>query len=214
MKSIILHDFEVRNALKNDVIQIRRPVKYHDVYGNTERDIEMVRMTESGFELRFHTDNVALIKCPFGQPGDQLWVKETWCTHNDMADVFEQNLIPGYYYKADGGSWINDKEIAKWRSPIIMPREASRITLEVEGVRVEPVQNINHEDAVQEGVIDWICNEYSKGTYLDNAMRGAACSKPERTFALLWNSIYAKKGFGWDNNLPVWVGKFKVVERK
>jgi len=220
MKSIILHGFEVRNALKNDVIQIRRPIPIKFLPGFNPEWSGYVPIFEYGRFFMAGSYSVPAtkeIKCPFGQSRDWLWVRETWCRATRLNDCYSKhsNLCGGVdswdYYKAD------EKSLPagfNWKPSIHMLREASRITLEVDDIRVELVQDINHEDAVQEGVIDWICNEYSKGTHLDNAMRGAACSKPERAFALLWGSLYAKKGFGWDNNLPVWVGKFKVMERK
>jgi hypothetical protein len=232
MKSIILHDFEVRNALKNDVIQIRRPIPIKFLPGFNPEWSGYVPTFEYGRFFMAGSHSVPAtkeIKCPFGQPGDRLWAKETWqavSPDENYRIIEECNIIyaatdihPGFLaseyryhngYKNDDGADV----IYPWESSIHMPRWASRITLEVDDIRVELVQDINHEDAVQEGVIDWICNEYSKGTHLDNAMRGAACSKPKRAFALLWDSLYAKKGFEWDESLSVWVGKFKIVERK
>jgi hypothetical protein len=215
MKSIILHDFEVRNALKNDAIQIRRPVKYHDVYGNTECDIERVRMTESGLELRFHTDNVALIKCPFGQPGDWRWVKETWKQYEKAVGYGEGFHIVNFLaYKADEtiNSVIKPCEWydGNWRPSIHMPREASRILLEMEEIRVERVQDITEDDAKAEGFEDG-CDSLGDGKF-DDVLEREWTARDE--FCDVWDSLYAKKGFGWDNNLPVWVGKFKVTERK
>lgn len=79
-------------------------------------------------------------KCPYGQPGDVLWVRETWL----LRDKYNR-----YYYKADNASpfayW-------RWRPSIHMPKAAARIWLRVADVRVERLQSITQEDAKAEGV--------------------------------------------------------------
>jgi len=77
-------------------------------------------------------------KCPFGVPGDRLWVRETW------QDIGAADR-PEYVYAADG-EWSG-----KWRPSIHMPRWASRITLEVVSVRVDRLEDISEEDAKAEG---------------------------------------------------------------
>jgi len=93
---------------------------------------------------------------------------------------------------------------AKWRPSIHMPRWASRITLEVTAVRVERVQNITPEDCQAEGVR---CEQHYEGI-------GNPCDEVRllHAFQDLWNSINAKRGFGWDANPWVWVVGFKRLE--
>jgi len=141
------------------------------------------------------------------QLGDILWVKETWARISDWVDVDpDVGLNDGFIYRAD---W-HLAEHPKWRSSRYMPRAAARLFLEVENVRAERLQNISHDDAIAEGTLQWICEEHKSGSYLDNAMRGAACAKPERAFALLWDSIYGKK-HPWESNPWVWVIDFRRV---
>jgi len=220
MKSIILHDFEVCNALKNDVIQIRRPVK----------NIPECVILDMKREPKLRDSNLTkwllkMCKCPFGQPGDQLWVKETWqavSPDENYRPIDECNIIyaatdihPGFLaseyryhngYKNDDGADI----VYPWRSSVRLPREASRITLEVDEIRVEPVQNITEDDAKEEGIDPEF--EMSVEEFYNKKI------SPNSTYKLgfkhVWDSLYAEKGFGWDDNLPVWAGKFKVVERK
>jgi len=78
------------------------------------------------------------VKSPYGKPGDRLWVRETW------APDFEPYE---FIYRADDGMFAS-----RWRPSIHMPRWASRITLEVESVRVERLQDISEEDAIAEGI--------------------------------------------------------------
>jgi hypothetical protein len=202
MKSIILHDFEVRNALKNDVIQIRRPVKppilsKHLYWEEVKNGIVVFDNGETG-EMR---------KCPFGQPGDRLWVRETWVENAPDGST-------KYFYRADKQPEEIIEQMKafgyKWRPSIHMPRWASRITLEIDGIRVEPVQDITEDDAKAEG-FEAGYDSFGDGKF-DDVLEREWTARDE--FCDVWNSIYAKKGFGWDNNLPVWVGKFKIAERK
>jgi len=81
------------------------------------------------------------MQAPYGQPGDRLWVRETWApAHFTMEH-------PNYAYRADG-EFLG---IKKWRPLIHMPQSASRFTLEITNVRVERVQDISEEDAIAEG---------------------------------------------------------------
>jgi hypothetical protein len=119
--------------------------------------------------------------CPYGVPGDRLWVREDVITHSSIPQVVG--------YVADGCQATERWE--KRRNSIRMPRWASRITLEITEVRVQRLQNISDEDAQAEG--GW----------------GGGCF--HRSFAGLWDSINAKRGFGWDVNPWVWVVGFKRV---
>ena len=136
--------------------------------------------------------------CPYGQPGgDRLWVRETWaelCATDELSG--EVDLA----YKATGwpdGEFGPDRNGKGWRPAIFMPRWASRITLEVTGVRVERLQDISYEDAEAEGA------PIEGGSIVQNRRIG---------FEHLWDSINAKRGYGWDANPWVWVIKFRRVE--
>lgn len=137
-----------------------------------------------------------LRRCPYGKIGDSLWVRETW-----RAEELNDGL-DGIRYKADGlfipiknteeasDAWcaanmnkqLWEKDL--WKPSIFMPRWASRINLEITGVRVERVQEIDRADAKAEGV----SNLWS------------------------WDEINGQRGFGWDVNPWVWVVEFKRVE--
>lgn len=138
--------------------------------------------------------------CPYGQPGERLWVRETWQESKRIVDL-PATLV---HYSADDVevwkdgivlpfSWANQ---TKKRPSIFMPRWASRITLEITGVRVERVQDISEADAQAEGVQD----------YMPQSNHGAY-----ETFAMLWSHINEKRGYGWTVNPWVWVVEFKRV---
>lgn len=143
--------------------------------------------------------------CPYGKPGDQLWVRETWATPGNWDEYKPSDLLDNWFntqqvkYRAtepypDGGYY-------KWRPSIFMPRWASRIQLEVESVRIEKVQDITPEDCAAEGCQHWTVD-------------GIVHKSARKYFKKLWDSINKKRGFGWDVNPWVWMIHFKVIEVK
>lgn len=131
--------------------------------------------------------------------GDILWVRETW---NDLSNN-EGNFV----YLADGDKGLKDKFFGvlttkdiKWKPSIHMPKASARIFLKVTDVRVERLQDITEEDARAEGVIPIYGNEF------------ASEKRHYPAFARLWDSLNAKRGFGWDTNPWVWVIQFERVE--
>ena len=141
--------------------------------------------------------------CPCGQPGDRLWVRETW------MDLYGTGIEPitgsrsRYAYRADvpSGSYGDEtrKEYGlKWRPSIFMPRGASRILLEIVSVRVERLNDISEADLEAEGIQELIdAGVDHDGTPLD-------------TYRVLWESINGANS--WDKNPWVWVVEFKRIE--
>jgi hypothetical protein len=140
----------------------------------------------------WHLDDAGRGGCPYGMPGDQMWVRETWA-HPVPGCEFQG----GVSYRADHIDPRGDGPAhpMKWRPSIHMPRWASRITLEITGVRVERLNAISHDDAIAEGVSGGCGPGYSFACY---------------EFKQLWLSIH---GHGsWDANPWVWVVEFRRVE--
>ena len=126
-------------------------------------------------------------RCHYGQPGDRLWVRETF-GHFER----NENFAPGceVFYRADGESLA----VEPWRPSIHMPRWASRITLEVTGVRVERLHACNEVDAIAEGAPWAACGAPQEGSH-------------KAGFAQLWEQI---NGHGsWEANPWVWVIEFR-----
>lgn len=169
--------------------------------------------------------DVKTVPCPYGNLGDQLWVRETWGVvshefdengvitdwkpNRPAAPIHEMPFGRGYYsghviYAADGSfEWIDDYGDEKkcWKPSIHMPRKASRIQLEITGIRVERLNDCSEDDAKAEGVIvrDIIYADEPKTdySYIDQ-------------YKVLWESI---NGAGsWAVNPWVWVVEFKVVK--
>ncbi len=135
------------------------------------------------------TLELAIDYCPHGEVGDRLWCRETWRIYS--ADEGTQSCE----YKADLPNPIYTA--TPWRPPIFMPRWASRITLEITGIRVQRVQEISEGDIKCEGVVPQ--------TY----ERGDGNTVTTYDFRKLWDSINIKRGYGWGKNPWCWCIEFK-----
>lgn len=136
-----------------------------------------------------------VLGCPYGQPGDRLWVREAWARDDEDGQLM---------YRADVG---RDLCADAWRPSIHMPRWASRITLEVTAVRVERLQDISEADAQAEGVIPkW---EPGCSGRLMDAFGGFSFRPAASAYAELWEQINGPGA--WDANPWVWVVEFKRV---
>ncbi|WP_430930455.1 hypothetical protein [Pseudomonas aeruginosa] len=185
-----------------------------------------------GNEVALREREALSTRCPYGQPGDRLWVRETWGVISNTWDesgnmvdwtpdrpatpIRELPFGSGYYsghaiYAADGPmEWAGDDDgggepRSAWKPSIHMPRAISRILLEITAVRVERLQDISEEQALAEGV---------RGEPCDHARQ--ACSDigcwgdtAKGAFGFLWEQL---SGAGaWQANPWVWVVEFKRV---
>lgn len=138
--------------------------------------------------------------CPYGKPGDHLWVRET-CFINGPDKGAE------VIYKADPlPNWEGEEADIRWRPSIHMPRWASRIQLEITSVRVERLQVISEGQAVAEGV------EPMRGGYWRHYQPGWTQHQlsARGSFVTLWQSINGPES--WQANPWVWVVEFKVIK--
>lgn len=152
------------------------------------------------------------VQCPFGQLGDRLWVKEAWRTQVDFHDEQTPAQMCGaenLLYDADA-DWSLNKTVGRPRSPIHMPRWASRITLEVFSVRVERLQAITEADIRAEG-FGWEYDDWRDEVSSIAAPPGSTYQTLTEFFAGRWDDINHKRGHGWDTNPWVWVIEFKQV---
>lgn len=148
--------------------------------------------------------------CPYGQPGDRLWVRETFTATRDGKTVL---------YKADPAyTDMPRNELGRdwpWSPSIHMPRRASRITLEIISVRVERLQDISEADALAEGVAR--LNPAGTPFYLDYLTSDASadnytCMEAADSYHTLWESI---NGAGsWAVNPWVWVVEFQRARQE
>ncbi|CAM8502773.1 hypothetical protein KVG90_21635 [Klebsiella pneumoniae] len=162
--------------------------------------------------------------CPFGAVDDRLWVRETFCPVNDDGEKWIDYRATPRFEQSHPAGWDcepKDPEALKWRPSIHMPCWASRITLEITGVRVERLQDISEVDAKAEGLAE-ITKDGSlfkfgipdRDGYPGTDDRGWPWHEWERSpigaYSKLWQSIYSADS--WQANPWVWVIEFKRVE--
>lgn len=174
----------------------------------------------------YHTRTGQAFACPFGEVGDRLWVRET------TKQRYLPNILTGEPTNALCGQYCADDEsvldeagfdFSWWYSrpvcpSIHMPRWASRITLEITGVRVERLQDISEDDVDAEGIFDkggihlarcpWAGGSYNPDTH------PCKCgdNSPQEEFHKLWDKINGKK-YPWDSNPFVWIIEFKRAQQ-
>lgn len=145
-----------------------------------------------------------IIKPPY-QPGDILYVRETW-----------KKAPNGYYYYE---SWQRNDiaDITKWKPSIHMPKEAARIWLKVTDVRVERLQSITEGGAIREGAEGEECHHTNAGAFgCTDCMNTGWIEPPQVEFMQIWDSTIKKSDldrYGWDASPWVWVIEFERCEK-
>ena len=207
----------VRAIMDGSKTQTRRvinpqPKVVHDFYPDGTLETEVL--------LR----NGGRIRCPYGVRGDRLWVRETW-GRGPYAHL--SGHVP-VLYKV-GPPSIDPDHPVKWKPSIHMPRWASRITLEVVDLAVQPIQTISEEDAIAEGVEQlfseaelakhpecW-CDPMPYKNYLWHGLPGRRCNEgfsskrtARESFASRWDSINADRA-PWSSNPWVWAVTFRRI---
>jgi hypothetical protein len=162
--------------------------------------------------------------CPYGDPGDLLWVRETWqaihVSFDPETGLYDDFYTPKTIPKDNPSNWwavryaatdpeANDNKEDRgfsWRPSIFMPRWASRITLEIAAVRIERLQDISEDDARAEGITDGGCLNCGNS-------EPCGCASPEPSardgFCCLWHQINGLNS--WHANPWVWVVEFRVL---
>ena len=216
----------VRAILEGWKTQTRRVVKHQN-----DMEFDSADPHFGPYWLSYATEadgEDAKVRCPFGVPGDRLWVRETFCIESSKEVAYDpphkdgrpirhhndQHWGPWWeqpHYKAtDPAPELDigaDEPGVRWISPFFMPRWASRITLEITEVRVEPLQAITDEDARAEGVTDETADAIQYGAEVGNWQEPT----PYRTgFSLAWEPINGPDS--WDANPWVWVLSFHKLE--
>jgi len=186
----------VRALLDGSKTQTRRVVKTDIVLGREALFAPRGRNLHAPTFLLPDAKDQAAAYCPHGKPGDRLWVRETFREWPD-----------GIAYRAN----YSNQEMADvhkpWKPSIFMPRAASRITLEITGVRVERLHDISEDDCWAEG-IEQVMHDFDDASQCTMAKRiGASIEDAKPLYAQLWESINGPGS--WDLNPWVWVIEFK-----
>ena len=155
--------------------------------------------------------------CPYGKIGDRLWVRETWQQFFPkdwerwpaMLDYYHKkcawNNECKIFYKANGPEEHPEYGKVNWKPSIHISRIHSRIDLEITDIRIEKVQDISWDDLVAEGYLMENCINRPSIKY-------ATMSALLEWFIPLWDSINAKRGYGWETNPYVWCISFKILD--
>ncbi|MCU6669960.1 hypothetical protein M8013_14530 [Enterobacteriaceae bacterium H4N4] len=226
-RGMIFNGEMVRAILDGRKTQTRRVIKL-----SHERGMLNPVVRGRNGEISSVSCRLAPMLCPFGQPGDRLWVRETWALlgNEDGCCVdWRDNLCKGdeksaaRIYRAsceqragdyslwsipDDADWKphteNQKFEGAWRPSIHMPRWACRILLEITNVRVERLNDISRADAIAEGMPP-------SHPSIDAVSQGLGYPDFSRSaFAQLWQSLYGEES--WQANPWVWVIEFKRIE--
>ncbi len=192
------HDVQAILAGRKTMMREVVKVSYQPVRDEIINGLRMLKpagwplLQESEFKDKF---------CPFGQPGDLIWVRETWqWDWKDLAKRDEKY----YYFRATAG----DEYLAygeKWKPSTHMPKEAARIWLKVTDIKVERLQDISEEDAVREGV--WLDDSVYPAGYTVYGMPHWATAKD--CFEQLWKQINGPES--WNSSPWVWALSFEVI---
>lgn len=199
MRGIIFSTSSVQDIIDDAKVQTRRVIKQQPSHwlncigGEPQplrRGVYFANMTGKD------DDPGKEINCPFGKPGDVLYVKEAW----GIVDK-------GYVFKAAARAGIR----VKWQSPRYMPRDAARIFIRIMSIRAEPLHAIKPADAQKEGshveqVVDRLW--YNNGP-LSNRTKKPSRAAWIEAFAETWDQINKSRGFAWSKNPYVWVLSFK-----
>ncbi|MHC1739694.1 MAG: hypothetical protein AB9897_01130 [Anaerolineaceae bacterium] len=211
-KPILFSGEMVRAILDGRKTQTRRVIKPQPRFIKDQTGCKYLQIPGKG--VWFDDDPMP---STYGQPGDRLWVRETFCPvdNSEFADslgegdekVFwiDYRATPKYGMNSPAG-WDEDQkdnpDHAIWRPSIFMPRKYSRILLEITNIRVERLQEISEEDAIAEGI----------DPNINPAAPQYISWSNKRAYEYLWDCLNAKRGFGWNANPWVWVIEFKVIQ--
>lgn len=168
----------------------------------------------------------SLLRCPYGKPGDILWVRESFqrIVDDDNSELIRyaaDNPEPIYLVDGDGFHEVNSKgeeRFVPFKPSIFMPKEAARIWLEVESVKVERLQEISNNDAMNEGIL-FYKDDFGAFRYKDYLADASGYGDPDHdyptvdiattSFSTLWRKINGAES--WNQNPWLWVVKFKVL---
>jgi hypothetical protein len=199
-RPILFRPEMVRAILHGRKTQTRRVIK------TLPSDVVACQLTEDYLLYVEHLaggTNIWPVTCPYGDPGDRLWVKEAWAVSKEY-DKLPGSEIPkkGQFQISYFPNEIKPESAGRNRSSRFMPRWASRIMLKIVNMRVERVQEITSHDAMAEG--------WPRDIELFPTMN--ADSKAITWFHYLWDSINGIHGYGWCGDPWVWVIEFKKLD--
>lgn len=202
---------EIRAILGGQKTQFRRVIKPQPADGLSWRGVISWAMIKADEGKHLFTDRYPCarqaqrIRCPYGLPGDRLWVQELWSPYGTRA-IYDADTDPATKEMIKRAGYTG---IGSWMPAVTMPRKLSRILLHNQSVRVERLQDITEEGATAEG-----CGALSERCSRDLIFGWDDWPEYHQShrenFQCLWQSINGPGS--WAENLWVWVVEFRVVE--
>ena len=229
---------QTRRVMKVQPLEIEW--KLHAIIGDEKNNGKMCFAKPGEVMAEEGINRTKYFKCPY-QVGEKLWVRESWGYHGCTTGGDPEKHYSTVKYHADGlrkdiycdsfeelckqdvpqnikhkKDCDYDEYESRWRcycfnewwekkrkiTPIYMPKWAARIWLEITGVRVERVQDISQRDSICEGIRPFAPRDVERVSTIER-----------KQFAVLWDSINAKRGYGWESNPFVWIIEFKRCEK-
>lgn len=215
---------QTRRVLKRQPYQKENGDLYWRVHSNHEIHIDDFFATQNAMPGLW---------CPYGMPGDQLWVRETWLMLDHyhwaepdkpdymMVNTYKQPFRNGFSYRAstdEEGDEIRKEYGYKWKPSIHMPRRVSRLQLLIKDIRVEQLCDITELEAYYEGIDPTPCLRCDESGICPSENNpcedcdGKGDHDSRDNFRELWNQLNEKRGFGWDVNPWVWVVEFEKID--
>ena len=197
----------VRAILEGRKTQTRRTRGLEKINGDPDRWLKAIPVSHTNlWRFEGKDGDLLIVKCPFGQVGDRLWVKETWALRKDS----QQTMTKSEYERISAALDLPKINI-KWKSPLFMPRSESRIILPITGIRAERLWQTTEEDAKAEGVttLPWWDGEHTLSQESVTSPNFPSCYR--NGFANLWDSLNAKRGYPWESNPWVWRIEFNTL---
>ena len=211
-RPILFNAAMVRAILAGQKTQTRRILKTQPIHDHVlqgwiaDKQANDPAIAVFGEKRDYPTHSIS-IRCPYGQVGDRLWVRETFVFGYEIDDGCSPIGEEKIWYRATDAldNWYDmglDCEVnVPWKPSIHMPRGASRILLEITDVRIERLQCISQADAIAEG-----CS----GKYGHLFGSDVTIEHPIEQYKDLWESINGEGS--WGNNPWVWAISFKRIE--
>lgn len=197
---------QTRRIMKNQPDEEWKPFGYDDLHAFDKHGELTERVNGWG---PCSEDGLQGYNCPYGKPGDRLWVREAWRTVHQADALPPRHLTAAHsiWYEADAP---HQPGYGKYRPSMFMPRWASRGLDQITSVRVERLQDISEADALAEGV-DLKTKHVYQTTHSQTRQLLLADPTAKRAYERLWESMNGPGS--WAANPWVWVIEFKVLQR-
>lgn len=214
MKPITLRAHEVRQLQTAGEVLVVRRIKW-PVYGAWAGGKRRVMTEREAEKITAEIDGGLLHRpvCPHGMPRERRWVRETWAYGVHAMASARDEEGPFVYAATNHGE--QGRLCDRWRSPVVMPRWASRYVVEIAEVQARQVQAITEAEAIAAGVrttfLPLACADGTRVWHVDNYPT-VQCSTTSAVDAYggYFETVHGPDS--WDANPWVWLARARMVE--